>query len=138
MGGSSHCTLLLTLLLVHWGGGLPGRPVTTGSMNSHYQSLLSLPRPLNLTTSRCCHYRTNEFSLPVAVVTTGPMNSHYQSLLSLPDQWILTTSRCCHYRCPEISLPCVLAATGKRSRSSASRPYGGVWQRPSVKDFMAA
>ena len=29
-----------------------GAVVTTGSMNAHYQSLLSLPRPRNLTTMR--------------------------------------------------------------------------------------
>jgi hypothetical protein len=58
-------------------------------MNSHYQSLLSLPMPRNLTTSCCCHYWINEFSIPVAVVTTGSMNSHYQSQSSLINEFSL-------------------------------------------------
>ena len=58
-----------------------------------------------LTTERCSHYPTFEFSLPIAALTTGPSNSHYRSMFSLPDfefslldLRILTTDRCSHYR----------------------------------------
>ena len=90
--------------------------LATRSMNSHYQSLISLPDQRILTTSRCSHYQINEFSLPVAGLTARSMNSHYQSLVSLPDQSILTTRRYSHWQVNEFSLPVAVLTLYYRDR----------------------
>ena len=51
---------------------LPLAFLTTGSSNSHYCLLFSLPELRILTTACCCHYQSFEFSLPLAVLTTDP------------------------------------------------------------------
>ena len=70
----------------HYEFSLPLAFLTTGSSNSHYRLIFSLPDLGILTTACCCHYQNFEFSLPLAVVTTRASNSHYRLLFSLPIQ----------------------------------------------------
>ena len=61
-----------------------GGPGNLSPLREHCQGASCHYSTLVLTTSRCFHYLSNEFSLPAAVVTTEATSSHHQSLLSPP------------------------------------------------------